>query len=172
MLSNLQPYTSFKLTALVLGFPVRSFCLKSDRAWTSVGTSYTCLQLGSSSALAFKHPVIKHNSGIIGQFCGNNARRRLQVWAAACLAWYPARRGRGYSMLGSNRWRDSEPRTSSSTVDSSRSEPEDFQEPGQELDVGVVSLLSILSGLEKERLKHWTYTCTFVAFPVFFPLGV
>ena len=42
-------------------------------------------------------------------------------------------------------FRDSGPRTSNSTVDSSRSEPEDFQEPGQELDVRVVSLLSRLA---------------------------
>ena len=27
-----------------------------------------------------------------------------------------------------------------------------------------VKLLVVLSGLEKERLKHWKYTCTFVAF--------
>ena len=32
-------------------------------------------------------------------------------------------------------FRDSEPRTSSSTVNSSISKPEDFQEPDQELDV-------------------------------------
>ena len=27
-----------------------------------------------------------------------------------------------------------------------------------------VKLQEVLSGLEKERLKHWRYTCTFVAF--------
>ena len=27
-----------------------------------------------------------------------------------------------------------------------------------------VKLQEVLSGLEKERLKHWKYTCTFVAF--------
>ena len=27
-----------------------------------------------------------------------------------------------------------------------------------------VKLQEVLSGLERERLKHWRYTCTFVAF--------
>ena len=27
-----------------------------------------------------------------------------------------------------------------------------------------VKLQEVLSGLDKERLKHWRYTCTFVAF--------
>jgi len=43
-----------------------------------------------------------------------------------------------------------------------------------------VKLQEVLSGLEKERLKHWKYTCIFVAFLnitilyffFFFPLGV
>ena len=41
-----------------------------------------------------------------------------------------------------------------------------------------VKLQEVLSGLERERLKHWRYTCTFVAFLnitlflFFFPLGV
>ena len=43
-----------------------------------------------------------------------------------------------------------------------------------------VKLQEVLSGLEKKKLKHWTYTCTFVAFLnitfitllFFFPLGV
>jgi len=42
-----------------------------------------------------------------------------------------------------------------------------------------VKLQEVLSGLERERKKHWRYTCTFVAFPnihyftfFFFPLGV
>ena len=80
---------------------------------------------------------MKHNSGIIGQFYGNNARVVLVKWESSTAS--PS------SSIESS---DSGPNTSSnsgpSAVDSSGSEPEDSQEPGQEVDVRVISLLSRL----------------------------